>query len=383
MRSIASASARSATSVWLDEPYESRPPLHGDLTADVAVVGGGVAGISAAYALARAGASVAVLEARAVAMGASGRNAGFVLAGVAENYVAARRRYGEERARRVWRATLRNRALLREAVEANGIDCELAWNGSDQVAGDEEEWAESRESARLLRAEGVRLTVDEPAQTVRYEEDGELHPAKFVRGLARASEAAGARIFEGTAATAVAADAVRTADGTVRAGAVLVCLNAHLQRMLTRPGVVATRGQMLATAPLGRRVFPRPAYAHRGYRYWRQRADGRVLVGGWRDTAFAEELGEEETTTAGVQAHLERFLRERGIDAHVTHRWAGIMGFSHDALPYVGRLADGVYVDAGFTGHGMAFAMATAEIAASLIRDRRHPDADLFDPERP
>jgi len=346
-------------------------------------VGGGVAGIATAYALAGRGASVAVLEARAVALGASGRNAGFVLAGVAENYVAARRRYGTERAKRIWAVTLRNRALLREAVASHGIACDLAWNGSDQVAGDDAEWAEARESARLLAAEGVRLACDEATRTVRYDEDGELHPARFVRGLAAAAESLGARVFEGTAATAVARDAVATPLGKVRAGAVAVCLNAHVQRLLPRPRIAPTRGQMLATAPLPRRAFARPAYAHRGYRYWRQRADGRVLVGGWRDTAAAEEVGEEERTTEGVQGHLDAFLRERGIDAPVTHRWAGIMGFSHDALPYAGRLPDGVHVNAGFTGHGMAFAMATGEIVASLIRDGRHPEADLFDPDRP
>ncbi|MGH2451067.1 MAG: NAD(P)/FAD-dependent oxidoreductase, partial [Candidatus Limnocylindria bacterium] len=341
------------------------------------------AGLATAYALAREGVRVAVLERDRVASAASGRNAGFVLAGVAENYVAACRRYGPERTARVWRVTTRNRALLRAAVEAHGIACDLAWNGSDQVAGDEAEWAEAHESARLLAAEGVRVAVDERARTVRYEDDGELHPARFVRGLAATAESAGARIFEGTAATRIDADRVVTAGGTVRAGAVVVCLNAHLQRLLPRPRIAPTRGQMLATAPLSRRVFARPAYANRGYRYWRQRADGCVLVGGWRDTAVEEEVGEEERTTERIQRQLDAFLRERGVDALVTHRWAGIMGFSHDALPYAGRLPGGVYVNAGFTGHGMAFTMATGEILAALVREGRHADADLFDPERP
>jgi glycine/D-amino acid oxidase-like deaminating enzyme len=138
---------------------------------------------------------------------------------------------------------------------------------------------------------------------------------------------------------------------------------------------------MLATAPAGP-VFARPAYAKRGYQYWRQRADGRVLVGGWRDTAVDEEVGEEERTTVGVQAHLEAFLREHNIDAAITHRWAGTMGFSHDALPYVGHTGPRLFVCGGFTGHGMAFAPASAEIVATLVRGAAHPDADLFDPSR-
>ena len=64
------------------------------------------------------------------------------------------------------------------------------------------------------------------------------------------------------------------------------------------------------------------------------------------------------------------------------HRWAGTMGFSHDALPYIGRIAEGTFVCGGFTGHGMAFGPASAELVATLVRGATHPDADLFDPSR-
>jgi len=66
----------------------------------------------------------------------------------------------------------------------------------------------------------------------------------------------------------------------------------------------------------------------------------------------------------------------------VTHRWAGTMGFSHDALPYVGPIGEGLFVCGGFTGHGMAFGPACAELVAALVRGESHPDADLFDPSR-
>src|SRR5207248_8862920 len=175
---------------------------------------------------------------------------------------------------------------------------------------------------------------------------------------------------------------VRTDHSRVQAGAVVVCVNAYSQHLVplrVRP----VRGQMLATAPVARTVFDRPAYANRGYRYWRQRADGRLLVGGWRDTAADEEVGEEERTTPKIQERLERFLRERCPETTVTHRWAGTMGFSHDALPYVGRLNSGVIVNAGFTGHGMAFATATGELVADLLRGKKRNETDLFAPERP
>src|SRR5437899_1034454 len=97
-----SGTVAQVTSLWLDEsPPERGAPLEGDASADVVVVGAGIAGIATAYPLARAGARPLVLEARSVAEAASGRNAGFLLAGVADDFVVAVRRYGEDRARRV------------------------------------------------------------------------------------------------------------------------------------------------------------------------------------------------------------------------------------------------------------------------------------------
>ena len=383
-------------SLWLDEPYTPRPPLAADGTADVVVVGAGIAGLATAYALARQGASVVVLERDVAAGAASGRNAGFILQGVAENYVAACRRFGADRATRIWRFTVTNRILLQSLARREGIDGGLRWLGSELIAGDDAEWDEIRESARALGGHGIRVTLrpahprqradsDAARRSERaacFEDDGEMHPVRFVRGLAAATERSGVAIHEGTAVSAVRPDGVDTARGHVRAGAVVVCANAFSEHLVRASRVRPVRGQALATAPLARRVFERPSYAQRGYRYWRQTAEGRVVVGGWRDLAFDEEVGEELATTPPIQSALDAFLAEHGIDAPVTHRWAGTMGFSHDGLPYAGRRSDGVYVNAGFTGHGNAFAIATGEVIASLVRLGRHPDADLFDPER-
>ena len=367
-------------SLWLDGASRSHPPLDNDVTADVAVVGAGIAGIATAYFLATAGASVVVLEARGVAEAASGRNAGFLLAGVAENFVAATRRYGEPRALRIWRFTRRTQSLVRALVEEHRIDCQLGWNGSDQIAGDDEEWGEIEASARRLSTEGVAVSVNSATRSATYPDDGELDPVRWVRGLAAAAVKKGARIHESTRVDAIAPGEARTATGVVRASAIVLCTNAytaHLALSRVRP----VRGQMLATAAAGP-VFARPSYANRGYRYWRQTSDGRVLVGGWRDTAVDEEVGEEERATEVIQKQLDAFLRQHHVTSAVTHRWAGTMGFSHDALPYVGRAGAQVYVCGGFTGHGMAFGPACAELVATLISTGAHPDAHLFDPAR-
>src|SRR5882762_5640382 len=182
-------------SLWLDGEQRVYPPLDRDVTADVVVVGAGIAGIATAYFLASTGASVVVLEARGVAEAASGRNAGFLLAGVAENYVAASRRYGDRNARRIWRFTKRTQALARRLVGEHSIDCGLRWNGSDQIAGDDDEWREIEQSARRLSSEeGVNVSVDSALRSATYADDGELDPVRWVRGLAAAAVSKGARI---------------------------------------------------------------------------------------------------------------------------------------------------------------------------------------------
>lgn len=371
------------TSFWLDRDATRREPgpLEGDTTTDVAIVGGGIAGVACAEALVREGASVVLLERAQLASGASGRNAGFVLGGVAESYVAATRRYGAERARRIFGVTFTARALLRSAIAGGQIACDDRWEGSDQLAGDAAEWDELCASAAQLAAQGVAVTLDPVDRRATFPDDGCFDPVRFVRGLAAAAAARGARIHTRTTVTAVGPGLVRTDRGRVVAGSVVLCTGGYPAPFATAR-IRPVRGQMLATAPLPAGRFPRPTYANRGFRYWRQAADGSVLVGGWRDLAPGTEVGDDDGTSPVIQAALDGWLRAQGITAPVTHRWGGTMDFSHDGLPYVGRRADGLFGCGGFTGHGNGFAMAAGLILAALVRTGLHPDADLFDPER-
>jgi glycine/D-amino acid oxidase-like deaminating enzyme len=224
------------TSLWLDgTPVAARAALDRDMTADAVIVGGGIAGISVAYALAREGATVVVLERGELAEGASGRNAGFVLGGVAENYVAACRAYGTDRATRVFRFTFANRVLLRSAIRVNQIDCLAAWNGSDQLAGDDEEWLEIAESARQLASHGVRVRLEPAERKAVYDEDGEVHPVRFVRGLA---------------------DAAERTRGTSRRPACARCADRSAQRRHSRGGSSCARRTRTAATGIGASLRP-------------------------------------------------------------------------------------------------------------------------------
>src|SRR5919204_674932 len=213
---------RTVSTLWLAEPAPARPPLEGDRGADVTI----------AYFLARRGAQVVLLERARLGIGATGRNAGFLLAGVAENFIAASRRYGEPAAERVWRVTRRNQELVREIVAAHGIACDLEWNGSVQIAGDDEEWTEMLASAVALLRRGYRVEIDEAAQCVFVPDDGAFNPIRFLRGLAAAAETAGVRICEGTEVSAVSRDSARTARGRVTSRSVVVCTNAYAPHLV-------------------------------------------------------------------------------------------------------------------------------------------------------
>ena len=390
--------------LWLDPPLISAPALQEDTSCEVVVIGAGVAGCGAALALAREGVDVVWLEADRVAQRATGRNAGFILQGTAERYDRARAVMGAERARRVHAWSLVNHDRMAQVIAEEEIACAYRRGGSLQLAGSAREEEELRDSARLLVADGFEAELLQGAQVpavhrdagfnlaVLLPRDGELDPAAFARGAAAAARRAGARLYEQTRVTHLDANApgdvrVRTAGGEVRADLAIVCTNAAVGQLV--PGLADTvdpvRGQMLATAPVPP-LFRKPIYADHGYDYWRQTPEGRVVLGGWRNLDPGAEVGHAEVLHPEIQARMEGFLRRYPplAEVEITHRWAGIMGFSRDGLPLVGPAPGqpGALVAAGFTGHGFGFAWLSGEAAAAVATEGHHPLLSDFSPRR-
>ena len=340
--------------------------------ADVVVVGGGITGAAALHWLSQRGVRCVLLERAHLAAGASGRNAGFLLMGVAANYALAVRRHGREVAREIWAFTAENHALVESLLAGRAGHVR---RGSLTLAASAEESEQLRESAELLDDDGLPGRWDAALGGLVNDADGEVHPAQAVAAIADAGGETGAVIAEGVTVTALEAPShrvrVHTDAGEVVAGAVILATNAYTPALAPQVPISPVRAQMLATAPAAGRITDRPTYAHWGYRYWRQRDDGCVLLGGWRDTAVTEEVGTDAHPTDAVQAHLDAHLAAMGVDAPVTHRWAGIMGFSPDGLPLVGPVAGmpNVYVCGGYTGHGMGFAVNAARVLVASILD--------------
>ena len=146
-----------------------------------------------------------------------------------------------------------------------------------------------------------------------------------------------------------------------------------------------TRGQVVATEPIGQRWFEVPHYGRHGFDYWHQTPDGRIVAGGFRDVSLQEEFTADEVTTPAVQAALDRFVASlAGRTLRVDYRWAGIFGMVFDFLPVVGPVPGhtGLWVAGGYSGHGNVLGFASGRLAARAILGDHDPLLDLFEPAR-
>ncbi|HEV2141499.1 MAG TPA: FAD-dependent oxidoreductase [Candidatus Dormibacteraeota bacterium] len=352
-------------------PFWAPPPERypGSLPdkADVVVIGGGIAGTCLLWHLARRRIDAVLVERRHLAWGASGRNAGFLLAGIASSYAEAVSTYGREKAREVWEITNENHDRMIEA--ARGQEVGHRRLGTAIVPASDDERALLIESEHLLREDGFEARWD--GARLINPRDGEIDPAAMVAALAR--QARPGAIREGVEVTAIESRsrdvAVTTAEGICEAGIVILATNAYTPQLVPSVKIQPTRAQMLATGPESTVITDLPVYSNFGYRYWRQLPTGEVLVGGWRDTTLETEKTIDDEPTDDIQRHLDQAIVDLHVTAEVTHRWAGTMGFTESGLPMAGALEGmpNVYICAGFTGHGMGFAFMTAKQVAEGI----------------
>jgi gamma-glutamylputrescine oxidase len=368
------------TPFWLDE---AAPAVAAGAAGsfDVAIIGAGITGCACAAALARGGLRVGVYESRGVGTGASGRNGGFALRGAAARYDVARETYGGDAARELWRRT--EHALDRLETLAGPA---FRRTGSLRLAADAEERVEIHAEYEALREDGFAAEWRERLEHLRpdfrgaivHPCDGSLQPARFVQALAERATESGVTFVEHHRVESpreLGADQVVIAtDGSGRG------LIPELDDALW-----PARGQVVATAPLNEQLFDCPHYARQGFDYWQQLPDRRVLLGGFRDFSILTEMTDQEVTTQPIQDALDAFLVELlGFMPEVTHRWAGIFGLTQDLLPLAGRVPghDGVWVAAGYSGHGNVFGLLCGELVADAILGRDDPLLALFTPAR-
>ena len=357
------------------------PPLVEPAAADVVVVGMGAAGLTAALHLARGGVDVLAVDAEAPGAGASGRNGGFLLAGLAEAHHVVVRRLGRERATALYRLTA---DLLDRTADEHPEAVRRV--GSVRVSRSVAEEADVAAQLAAMRADGLPAEpYDGPEGLgLLFRHDAAYSPLLRARRLARSALAAGARLH--TAFARVAPDGVTTPAGPVTARrGVLVAVDGGLEHVVPSLAgtVCSVRLQMLATAPARDVDVPRPVYARFGMDYWQQLPDGRLALGGGRDAGGVDEdvrsWPASPAVSARVQDHLERLLRDDiGTAAPVEHRWTGVVGFTADALPVLATPRPGLVAVGGYCGTGNLVGPLCATWAADSLLGRANPLPELL-----
>ena len=373
-------------------------PLAGEETADVAIVGGGLAGLSAAIDLAARGRRVVLLEAATLGHAASGRNGGQAIHGLGCDQDVIEAQLGLDDARRVWNLSIEALDLLRQRIAAHAIDCDWqdGYLGLADSAGKARalsEWADRMDRVygyplqRIAPAE-VRGWIDSPRfhAGIHDPRSGHLHPLKYLRGLAAAALQAGVRVFEHSPVLALQPGrpaTLRTPQGTVRAGQVLLAGNAHLQALAPSlapaigPRVMPVGTYVACSQPLGEAVAAklipsRSAVCDTNFvvDYFRLTADHRLLFGGGVSYSTRTPPG----LKAALRTRMQRtFPQLQGLE--VAHLWGGFVDISMNRAPDFGRLGPDVYYLQGFSGHGLALSGLAGRLAAEAMCG----DAGRFD----
>jgi gamma-glutamylputrescine oxidase len=397
---------------WVDTPDERPcPPLTGEATAAVAVVGGGFAGLSAAYHLARErpGPDVVLLEAARVGCGASGRNTGMLGPRVGGTLGDLVRKFGEAEGRRLYQFSLDAVLQVKELIRAEGLACEL--EDTAQVKA-----AVTRREAKALRAEARRLEklgfaaalYDEPRMAqiapvsyragLCYPVSGLLNPLRLCRELKRVLLARGVRVHERTPVTGVTPGPRPRLDlpgGTLAAAQVVLATDAYTPQLgLLKGQLIPIQTHIIQTerltpVQLGRLNWPgrTPFFeASNLFNYYRLTADDRIVFGGGRPlyqaAAGDRQTGATDVADPQVWADQKEVFRRRFpalADVGIARQWAGTVGMTLDNLPLIGELAEapGIFFAGGWNGHGVALATASGATIADLLARRRSPRTEF------
>ena len=386
-----------ANSVWT--ATATRPqayqPLKGRAETEVAIVGGGYTGLSAALHLAEAGVSVTLLEAETPGWGASGRNGGQINPGLKEDPDLVVRRFGAEMGERVIRMSGASGDLLADLVARHGIDCGLARRGWIQPIHDEaalrlvtsrvEQWRRRDAPLRLLSREETAQMLGSTAYlgAMIDERGGKLHPLNYATGLARAAADAGAVLHGRSRVLGLerkGGDHVLTcAGGTLGARRVLVCTNAYTDAIAPRlrRSMVPVRSVQVATDPLPgdirAGILPQGHSASDSRRlllYFRLDDEGRFMIGGRGDY---REAGLQRQYAA-LRRAARRIYPQLG-DTPWTYAWGGFVAITPDHYPHLDRLGAGIMAATGYNGRGVAMATAMGKVLSDWAQGR--PEAEL------
>ena len=398
---------------WLDTvvmPTGTAGNLPGRV--DVAILGAGFTGLSAARALAGRGAKVAALEAHTIGWGASSRNGGMVLTGLKLSVETLAARYGLDATKRMYAASLASIDLVEKIVHEEKIDCNFSRCGHLEVACKQSHFDTYARSVEIIARDFSRQLQIIPKNQLRSEIGSDiyyggivdsvsagLNPARYVAGLGRAASNAGACVYENTRVVSIERASqkggsgfqIATSRGQIFASEVFVATSGYTSRATPalRKKIIPIGSFIIATerlpnalaqelSPHNRMIYDSNHYLH----YYRLTPDNRMLFGG-RAAFFPE-------TTDTIRRSAE--ILRRGIievypqlrDTKIDYAWGGTLDFCFDTMPHAGQL-DGIYYALGYAGHGVAMATYLGTKIAEQINGGvdDNPYADIPFPGAP
>ena len=381
---------------WLETVSEPAQGASGSLPdkADVAIVGGGFCGLSAARTLAQRGVRVVLLEAETLGWGASSRNGGMVLPGLKLPVPTLIKRYGHEIARQMYNASVDSIDLVEKIVREEGIDCNFARCGQLEVACKQSHFdAYATAAARIKQEFGREIRVV-PRDALKNEIGSEIYygglvdeisagvnPARYVHGLAKAAQRHGAYLYDHTRVNRVTPQAngtsgsfrVETTRGSLKAKEVFLASGAYTTESTPalRKKVIPIGSYIIATevlpdavatevSPRNRMIYDSKHFLY----YYRLTPDNRMLFGG-RAAFFPES---ESTVRESAELLRQGMVRvyPQLRDTKVEYVWGGTLDFAFDVMPHSGKI-DGMHFALGFAGHGVAAATWMGAKMAGII----------------
>ncbi|MCF3594668.1 FAD-binding oxidoreductase [Rhodobacteraceae bacterium LMO-12] len=370
-----------------------RAMLMGEHHADVAIVGGGFTGLSAALHLAQAGLDVVLLEAHRVGFGASGRNGGQLGSGQRQEQAEIERLMGRDDARHLWTLAEEAKDLVKSLIKDHAIECDLrpgvahaCFNASDvaheHAYGEHLQKHYGYDQIELLDQAAMQALCPSPKYVGGSLDMGaaHLHPLNFALGLARAAEQAGARIFERSQVHHIAEGApheLRCEAGKLRATHVILAANGYLGGLNRRVAarVMPINNFIAATEPLGEdaaRVLTRDvAVADSKFvvNYFRLSSDKRLLFGGGE--SYGYRFPDIDRTVRKPMAEIFPHLKDIPFD----YTWGGTLAITLRRLPYLARVGKNILSASGYSGHGVGTATHAGKLMAKAIQG----DAEGFD----
>ncbi|MDQ6914966.1 MAG: FAD-dependent oxidoreductase [Actinomycetota bacterium] len=381
-------------SLWMETTADAGlPRLESDLEVEVAVVGGGIVGLLTAHALAEAGVEVAVLEARVVGGGVTGHTTAKLSSLHRLMYAGLVDSAGEETARAHGRANQDGIEAIARLVAELDIDCDFRRRDHLTYASSRDQLDDLRAEARAARRLGLPAELVEEttlpytvAGAVRFTDQAELHPRRFVLGLVDALRARGTPLFEHSPAITVDDGdpcTVRTPRAAIRARRMVIATHhPFLDRGLYFARMHPERSYSIAVAldePPPPDMFISAGEPTRSLRSHPVAGRELLILGG-----EGHKVGHGGDTRERY-ARLEGFAREHFPVAGVEYRWSSQDNMPSDGLPFIGRLwpfSERLYVATGFRKWGLAQAAPAAELLRDLIVGRPNPLAEVYDPQR-